>query len=134
VSALLFLHVLLAMVLAGALIAAAILAVASRRRDGERGDLLRVLVRRAAIAAIVAIVGAIGLGEGLAADDDASGSWLDASRGMAVFGLLLGSATLTVLAGLARSRPRLRDPLAVVAVLLVLVALATAFVMTAKPS
>ena len=48
--------------------------------------------------------------------------------------VLLGGAALAVLAGLARSRPRLRGPLAVVAVLLVLVALATAFVMTARPS
>ncbi len=133
-SALLFFHVLVAMVLAGALIAAAVAAIAARSSDDGRGDLLRALARRAAIGALAATIVAIGLGEGLAADEDASGSWLDTSRGLTVFGLLLGSAALAVLAGVARSRPRFRGPLAALAGLLVLVALATAFVMAAKPS
>ena len=133
-NALQFFHMLVAMVLGGALIAAAVLAVAARRRDDERGDLLRVLVRRAAIVALAATIVAIGLGEGLAADESASGSWLDASRGLTVFGLLLGGAVLAVLAGVAHSRPRFRGPLAFVSVALVVIALATAFVMAAKPS
>lgn len=133
-SALLFLHVLVAMLVGGALIAAAVLAVAARRRDDDRGDLLRTLARRAAIGALAATIVAIGLGEGLAADESASGSWLNASRGLAVFGLLLGSAALAVLAGVSRTRPRFRGPLALVSVALVLIALATAFVMAAKPS
>lgn len=133
-STLLFLHVLVAMLLAGALIAAAVAAIAARSRDDERGDLLRALARRAAIGALAATIVAIGLGEGLAADEDASGSWLDTSRGLTVFGLLLGSAALAILAGVARSRPRFRGPLAGVAVVLVLIALVTAFVMAAKPS
>ena len=133
-STLLFLHVLVAMMLAGALIAAAAAAAAARGRADERGDLLRALVRRASVGALVATIAAIGLGEGLAADEDASGSWLDTSRGLTVFGLLLGSAALAVLAGLAGARPRFRRPVALLAVILVLVALATAFVMAAKPS
>jgi hypothetical protein len=134
VNALLFLHVLVAMLLLGALIAAAVAAAAARGRDDERGDLLRVLSRRASVAALGATIVGIGLGEGLAADEDASGSWLDASRGLAVFGLLLGGAALAVLAGVARTRPRFRGALAALAAVLVLVALATAFVMAARPS
>jgi hypothetical protein len=134
VSTLLFLHVLVAMMLAGALIAAAVAAIAARSRDDERGDFLRALARRAAIGALAATIVAIGLGEGLAADEDASGSWLDTSRGLTVFGLLLGSAALAILAGVARSRPRFRGPLAVLTGVLVLIALVTAFVMAAKPS
>jgi hypothetical protein len=133
-STLLFFHVLAGMVVAGVLIAAAVAAVAARNRGDERGDLLRCFARRAGIGALAVTIVAIGLGEGLAADEDAGGSWLDASRGLAVFGLLLGSAALVVLAGVAGDRPRLRRPLALVAVGLVLVALATAFVMAAKPS
>jgi hypothetical protein len=133
-SALLFLHVLAAMVVAGVLIAAAVAAIAARGRDDARGDLLRCFARRAAIAALAATIVAIGLGEGLAADKHASGSWLDASRGLTVFGLLVGSAALAALAGVAGTRPRFRRPLALLAVALVLVALATAFVMAARPS
>jgi len=126
VKPLLFFHVLAATALVGALIAAAI---GARTRD----DRLRGLVRGSAIAALAATIVTVGLGEGLAANEHASGSWLDASRGLALFGLLLGAAALTVLSGLARTRPRLRTPLVATAVLLVLIALATAFVMTAKP-
>ena len=133
-SALLFFHVLAGMVVAGVLIAAAVAAVAARNRSDERGDLLRSFARRAGIGALAATIVAIGLGEGLAADEDASGSWLDASRGLAVFGLLLGGAALVVLAGVSGTRPRLRRPFALAAVALVLVALATALVMAAKPS
>ena len=131
-NTLLFFHVLAAMVVTGLLIAAAVASVAARRSEA-RGDHLRRFARRAGIEALGATIVAIGLGEGLAADESASGSWLDASRGLAVFGLLLGGAALVVLAGVSGSRPRLRGPLALVAVGLVLVALATAFVMAAKP-
>lgn len=133
-STLLFFHVLIAMVLVGALITAAVAAIAARNRDDENGDLLRALARRAAIGALAATIVAIGLGEGLAANEDSAGSWLDTSRGLTVFGLLLGGAALAVLAGVARSRPRFRTPLAILAVALVLIALATVFVMAAKPS
>jgi len=134
VSALLFFHVLAAMVVAGLLIAAAVAAVAARKRDDQRGELLRSFACRTGIGALAATIAAIGLGEALAADENASGSWLEASRGLAVFGLLLGGAAVVVLSGVSGSRPRLRGPLALVAGALVVVALATAFVMAAKPS
>jgi hypothetical protein len=132
-SALVFFHVLAAMVVTGLLIAAAVASLAARRSE-ERGDLLRCFARLAGIGALAATIVAIGLGEGLAADEHASGAWLDASRGLAVFGLLLGGAALVVLTGVAGSRPRLRGPLALAAITLVAIALATAFVMAAKPS
>jgi hypothetical protein len=119
-SALLFLHVLVAMLVVGGLMTAAVAA---------RFELWSV-ARGTAIGVLATTIAAIGLGEGLAAVEDAHGGWLDASRGLAVFGLLLGAAGLLVLTGWARTR-RLTAPLALV---LVLVGLATAFVMAAKPS
>jgi len=119
-NALLFLHVLVAMILLGGLLTASVCA---------RFELWAV-ARMSAVAALAATIVAIGLGEGLAADESLSADWLDASRGLAVFGLLLGSAGLVVVAG----SPRLRRLAAPWAVALVVVALATAFVMAAKPS
>jgi hypothetical protein len=132
--ALLFFHVLVAMVLVGAVITAAVAGLAARRRDDDRGDLLRELARRASIAALGATLVVVALGEGLAGEEGAGGSWLDVSRGLTVFGLLLGEAALAVVTGLARTRPGLRGIAALTAVLLVVIALATAFVMAAKPS
>jgi hypothetical protein len=120
VNALLFLHVLVAMAVVGALIAAAVAA------QVELWD----LARRAAVAALATTIAAIGLGEGLAADQGVRAAWVDASRALGAFGLLLGGALLVVLTGPSRLR-RLAAP---TAVLLVLVGLATAFVMAAKPS
>jgi hypothetical protein len=133
-SALLFVHVLVAMALEGALIVAAVAALAARNGADERSDLLRALGRRSAAGALIATIGTIGLGEGLAAVEHAHGSWLDASRGLTVFGVLLGGAALTVVSEFARARPRLRTLTAFTGCLLVLIALATAFVMAAKPS
>ena len=118
-STLLFFHVLVAMIVVGALIAAAIAA---------RFELWG-LARRSALGALAATIAAIGLGEGLAADQGAHG-WLGASRALAAFGLLLGGALLVVLTGPSRVR-RFAAPTAAG---LVLVGLATAFVMAAKPS
>jgi hypothetical protein len=123
-STLLFFHVLLAMFAVGGLIAAAI---AARFAAWD-------LARRSAAAAVAAIIMTVALGEGLAANENASGPWLDASRGLTVFGLLVGGAALAVVTGLARTRPRLRPVAAATAALLVLIALATVFVMAAKPS
>jgi hypothetical protein len=120
VRALLFLHVLVAMFLVGGLIAAALCA---------RFELWTV-ARRAAVAALAATIVAMGLGEGLAADESVSGDWLDASRGLTVFGLLLGCAGLVILTGPVRLR-KLAAPWAAA---LILTALATAFVMAARPS
>lgn len=117
---LLFFHVLVGMVLVGALIAAAVAA-----RFEQWG-----LARRAALAALAATIAAIGLGEGLAADEGTHAGWLDASRALAAFGLLLGGGLLVVLTGASRAR-RLAAP---TAALLALIGLATTFVMAAKPS
>lgn len=119
-TTLLFFHVLVAMVVVGGLITAAVAA---------RFELWSI-ARRTAVATLAATIGAIGLGEGVAAVQDAHGNWLDASRGLAVFGLLLGGGGLVVLTGPSRAR-RLAAPLALG---LVLIGLTTAFVMAAKPS
>jgi len=122
-SWLVFLHVLVAMVVVGSLIAAAVTA---------RFELWNV-ARWSAVAAVAATIVTIGLGEGLAGDEDTHGGWLDTSRGLAVFGLLLGGCALAVIVGLAGTRPWARRITALLAVFLVLIGLATAFVMAAKP-
>lgn len=122
-SALLFFHVLVAMAVVGVLIAAATAAWFE----------LWGIVRGTAIAAVVGTIAAIGLGEGLAADEGVHAGWLDASRGLAVLGLL-GAAVVVVLATLARTRRGLKRPTAATALALVLIGLATAFVMAAKPA
>jgi hypothetical protein len=119
-NTLLFFHVLVAMLVVGGLITAA---VAARFA-------LWSAARGAAIATLAATIAAIGLGEGLAADTGVDGGWLDTSRALAVFGLLLGTGLLLVLTGASRMR-RLAAPLGLV---LVLIGFATAFVMAAKPS
>jgi hypothetical protein len=123
-SWLVFLHVLVAMLVVGGLITAAAAAWFA----------LWDVARRSAALAVVGTIVAIGLGEWLAADDDIDAGWLDASRLLAVFGLLLGGAALAVVAGLARTRPHAGRVAAAIAVALVLIGLATAFVMAAKPS
>jgi len=120
VNPLLFFHVLVAMGVVGGLIAAG---VAARF---ELWD----FARRAALAALGTTIVAVGLGEGLAADQSVHAGWLDTSRALAGFGLLLGGGLLVVLTGPSRAR-RFAAP---AAALLVLVGLATAFVMAAKPS
>lgn len=119
-TTLLFFHVLVAMLVVGGLITAA---VACRYE-------LWGAARRAAMGALAATIAAIGLGEGLAADQGVHAGWLDASRGLAVFGLLFGGGLLLVLTG----PSRLRAAAAPLAAALVLIGLATAFVMAAKPS
>jgi hypothetical protein len=119
-----FLHVLVGMLAVGGLIAAAVTA---------RCELWNV-ARWSAVVALGATIVTIGLGEGLAGDEDAKGGWLDASRGLAVFGLLLGGCALAVIARLAGTRPWARRITAPLAAFLVLIGLAAAFVMAAKPS
>jgi hypothetical protein len=120
VSTLLFFHVLVGTIVVGALIATGVAA---------RFELWDV-ARWTALGALAATIVVIGLGEGLAAEKGVRASWLDASRALAAFGLLLGGALLVVLTGPSRAR-RLAAPTALV---LVLVGLATAFVMAARPS
>ena len=123
-SWLVFLHVLVAMLVVGGLITAAVTA------RFERWD----VVRSSAALAVAGTIVAIGLGEWLAANDGTEADWLDASRLLAVFGLLLGGCALAVIAGVARTRPWAQRFVAPVAAVLVLIGLATAFVMAAKPS
>ena len=123
-SLLVFLHVLVAMLVVGGLITAAVTA------RFERWD----VVRSSTALALAGTIVTIGLGEWLAANDDTEGDWLDASRLLAVFGLLLGGCALVVIAGLASTRPWAQRFVAPVAAVLVLIGLATAFVMAARPS
>lgn len=132
-NTLLFFHVLVGMVVLGGLVASAVAALAARGRTDPRGELLRSVAWRSAVGALVATIAVIALGEGLDAKEDLSGTWLDVSRGLAEFGLLLGGAALAVLAHLARSRPHLTRLAGALAAGLSLVALVVAFVMTAKP-
>jgi len=111
VKTLLVFHVLVAMIVVGALTAAAVAALSKLWESARRCTLL----------AVATTIVAVALGEGLAADEHAGGGWLDASRGLTVFGLLLGGAGLVALTAPA-------------ALFLVLVGLATAFVMAAKPA
>jgi len=120
VSTLLFLHVLVGTIVVGAVIAAAVAA------KHELWD----LARRTALGALAATIVSIGLGEGLAAEEGVRAGWLDASRALTAFGLLLGGGLLAALTGPSRLH-RLAAP---TAVLLVVVGLATAFVMAARPS
>ena len=131
---LLFFHVLAAMFVVGGLLVAASAAVAARRRSDERGALLRSVAWRSAVGTVVAILVAVGLGEGLDAQEDVSATWLDVSRALSTFGLLLGGVVLAVLTRLARTRPRLAGAVSALAVVLVLIGLAVAFVMAAKPA
>ncbi len=133
-NTLLFFHVLAGMVVLGALVAAAVAVLAARGRDDPRGEMLRHVAWLAAVGALVGTIATITLGEGLDAKEDASGTWLDVSRALAMFGLLLGGAALAVVTRLLRSRPHLTRTAGILAVVLTLVALAVAFVMAAKPS
>jgi hypothetical protein len=121
------------MVLLAGLLVSAIASLAARTCEDGRGDLLRILAHRSAIGATAGTVVTIALGEGLAADEHVHARWLDVSRGLAVFGLLLGGAVLVVLGGMARDRRRLTSSVAAGAVGLTLTALALAFVMASKP-
>ena len=123
-SWLVFLHVLVAMLVVGGLITAAVTALFARWD----------IVRASAALAIAGTIVAIGLGEWLASEEDVDADWLDASRLLTVFGLLLGGCALALLAGLARTRPWAQRLVAPTAAVLVLIGLATAFVMSAKPS
>jgi hypothetical protein len=126
--------VLFGMALVGGLLAAAVTSLVSQRLVGARAATMRSIgwwsTLMSAAAAIVVLV----LGEGLAADEDIEDkAWLDVSRGLAIFGLLVGGAALAILARLAQSRPRLSRFVGWLGLVLALVALAIAFLMSAKP-
>ncbi len=131
-EALLFLHVLAAMALLGSSIAAAAAGAAASRSPGVRA--LQVACFRSAIATAATAVATIVLGEALAAEQGTAGTWLDASRAIAVVGLLGGGLAASVLARLAGERPRLALASGLVSLLVAGLALAVTFLMAAKPS
>ena len=121
---LLFLHVLAAMTMVGGILATAVLASTSARRLAAYSAVL------AAAAAFVTIV----LGETTRAREDLDRRWLDVASALAYAGLLLPAIALAVLAALALSRPRLAPWTSALALLILAVSLAVAFLMAAKPS
>ncbi len=131
---LLFLHVLAGMVAVGGLIATGVVALERRRRPGPESGRGGRLAWQLPAGTVAATIVAIARGEGLAGQEDVSAAWLDVSRGLAVFGLVVGGVVLALLARLARTRPRLSGAVAPLAGALVLVGLAVAFVMAAKPA
>ena len=120
---LLFLHVLVAMTMVGGLLATAVLASTSASLLAVRSAVL------AAAAAFVTIV----LGETTRAREDLAGTWLDVASALAYAGLLLPAIALAVLASLAVSRPRLARWTSALAIAMLAVSLAVAFLMAAKP-
>lgn len=129
---LVFVHVLLAMTLVGALLAAAVLSVAAHHR--EEDEPLRWLVWRAALLAAAAAFATIVVGEATRARESAEGNWLDIASGLAYIGLLFPGVALAVLGRLALTRARLVPWITWLALAMVAVAVVTAFLMAAKPA
>ena len=121
---LLYFHVLVAMTMVGGTLATVVLAAGPTRRLAVHAAVL------AAAAAFVTIV----LGETARAREGLEGRWLDIASALAYAGLLLPALALVVLAALAVSRPRLAPWTSALALGLLAVALAVAFLMAAKPS
>jgi hypothetical protein len=133
-NVLLFLHVLVGMALVGSLFATAVASLASQRLVGNRAAVMRSVGWWSALITAASAVAVLALGEGLAADEDAEDqAWLDVSRALAIFGLLVGGVVLAILARLALSRPRLAGVVGWLGVALALIGLAVAFLMAAKP-
>lgn len=133
-STLLFFHVLLATALLGGILAAAVASLGARRSRGEVAAGLRRLAFWFSLLAVAAAILTIGLGEALQAKEDIDASWLDASYGLAYFGLLLGGVALATLSRLALTRERLSAAAAGLGLFMAGVALAVAFLMAAKPA
>ncbi|MER3409160.1 MAG: hypothetical protein C4305_00205 [Thermoleophilia bacterium] len=132
-EALLFVHVLVAMTLLGAAIAACAAGLATSRSAAGSRALQGACFWSAIITAASALV-TIVLGEALAAGEDVTGSWLDASRAIAIVGLLGGGLAASLLARLAGNRPRLALASGLVSLLVAVLALAVTFLMAAKPT
>lgn len=130
---LLFLHVLAAMVLLGAALVAAGAALAARRAPRARPALLSAALAGAVVTVITALL-AIALGEALAAEEDLAAPWLDASRGVAVLGLLGGGLAAALLTRLSFQRPRLAGAAGWTSAAVAAAAVAVSFLMAAKPA
>jgi hypothetical protein len=133
-NTLLFAHVLLAVALLGSVLATTVASHAAASRTGRAADILRRFAWRSALLVVVAVVATIALGEALRSHEDIAGAaWLDATYGLAYFGLLVPGGFLAILARLALERPQLARPLAGLGGLTGGIALAEVFVMAAKP-
>jgi hypothetical protein len=133
-NVLLFVHVLVGMALVGGLFATAVASLASQRLAGERATAMRSAGWWFALMTAATAVAALALGEGLAAEEDVEDkAWLDVSRALTTFGLLVGGVVLAILARLALDRPRLAGVVGWLGFALALIALAVAFLMAAKP-
>ncbi len=132
-TALLFLHVLAAMALVGAAIAAAAAGLAARRAGHGHGAALTIAVRAAVGTAAAALV-AVASGEALAAERDVVATWLDVARALAIVGLLGGGLVAAVLARLSTTRPGLAGAAGWVSAAVAVLALAVTFLMAAQPT
>jgi hypothetical protein len=130
-EALVLLHVLLAMTLVGALLTAAVVSAACGRTATGPS---RRLVWHSTLLAVAAAFATIVVGEATRAREHVDGSWLDVASGLAYIGLLFPGVALAVLGRLALDRQRLMPWITGLALAMVAVALATAFLMTAKPA
>jgi hypothetical protein len=130
---LLFLHVLAGMLLVGCLLAAGVLSFAARR-NASAGDPLQRLAWRSALLAAFAAFATAALGEVTRAREDVNGTWIDVGSGMSYVGLVIPGVALAILAHFRLTHRRLSVWVAALAAAMMAVALATAFVMAAKPS
>ena len=126
---LVYLHVVLAMTLVGALLAIAVLAAGAESRE-----YLRRLAWRTALLAAAASVATAVVGEVTRARSSVDGTWLDVGSSLAYAGLVLPGLALAALAWFALERPPLARWVATLASAMVVVGLATAFLMAAKPA
>jgi hypothetical protein len=130
----LFLHIVVGMMLLGGLLATAIAALAAQRLVGTRAATMRSVSWWSALVTAASAVAVVALGEGVAAQEDIEDAgWLDVSRALTTYGLLVGGVVLAILARLAQSRPRLAGAVGWLGLALALIALAVAFLMSAKP-
>lgn len=120
-DALVYLHVIAASALFGALVAVVVLSAA--------GEAVARLTFRSAALALAAALATVGIGEAASAREDASGAWLDVGALIGYAGLLLPSAALVM-----ATRRRPRGWVTWLAAAMALAALAATFVMAAKPS
>jgi hypothetical protein len=130
---LLFLHVLTGMLLVGCLLAAGVLSFAARRSETS-GDPLQRLAWRSALLAAFAAFATAALGEATRAREDVNGTWIDVGSGMTYIGLVIPGVALALLGYFRLTRRRLSVWVAALSAAMIAVALATAFVMAAKPS
>lgn len=125
-EALVFLHVLAAATLIGAVLAVAVLSPA--------GSATARLAFRASLLTLAAALATVAIGEATRSRESPVGLWLDVGSMLGYIGLLFPSIGLAILAGRARERENLRPWVTGIALAMLAVAIAATFVMAAKPS